>query len=681
MNVIHTLHPGSAAFAQPYEWGNFCIDVQRFGRAIRGELEPSPRLVRQGNHHDLATLIRCAGLRGEPISVDIETLPSNAAEPWTGKDPSRAALRQIGFGLTDQAISIHWEDADETTRLFVKEVLEDEDLVKVFQNGWWFDLPVLERYGMKVVNVEDTRDMRRAVASKSKLSLRYFGSIYTDIHDWKSTEDDDGDDAEDDGLDGKGAWATPDKDAAGEYNALDCAVTSRARRGLASDMDCERSKGAPCDRLYAVHTRLSQIYARANRVGLYVHKGWRGFMHSCLLQSIEEARTALREVTQEDFSCTPDAMRALIYQRHAKPSIKGYGLPDPYDKKMYTDETQKTIKVDENNLLMLLVSGDCPPPLVKAIDAYWHFKGEEKRLGVIKSEKFDQAMSADGRVHPGWNSCGTETMRIACSSPNVMNIEEVLRHIIAPAPGRAFCHVDKSQQELRIMEMVADDHVLYKALQTGDVYTFDALAWYKIDPLKFHPKDDARGPANKKDKKTRTRAKIGHLSRQYGAGDPTAYASALQEDRAISFNEIRLQGKSFVQTYYRTAQYWEAEMARVQECKYSEGRIIGGRLYHPAPPERSKAANFPVQRTAGEMMNLETLDLEDRLRAEVPDAEIVAQVHDAIDVECKESDVEKVKQIMKETHDREWTFCGKTRPFPIDLKVAYSSLDQTWADV
>lgn len=268
-----------------------------------------------------------------------------------------------------------------------------------------------------------------------------------------------------------------------------------------------------------------------------------------------------------------------------------------------------------------------------------------------------------------------------CSSPNVQNIEEILRHVIAPTPGRALVHMDKSQLELRVMEMVADDHILHKALLTGDVYTFDALQWYKIDPKAFHPKDDERGPANKKDKKTRTRAKIGHLSRQYGAGDQTAYASALRQDRNISFNEIRLQGKSFVQTYYRTAAYWEEEMRRVYEKQYSEGRIIGGRLYHPMPPERSKAANFPVQRTAGEMMNLETIELFDRLRDEVPDAELVAQVHDAIDVECKESDVEKVKKIMQETHDREWTFCGKTRPFPIDLKVAYSSLNQTWADV
>jgi hypothetical protein len=61
----------------------------------------------------------------------------------------------------------------------------------VMQNGWWFDMRVLSRYGIKVNNMADTRDMRRAISVTSRLSLGYMGSLYLDIEDWKLKGGDD----------------------------------------------------------------------------------------------------------------------------------------------------------------------------------------------------------------------------------------------------------------------------------------------------------------------------------------------------------------------------------------------------------------------------------------------------------------------------------------------------------
>jgi hypothetical protein len=220
---ILTWSPGHALFGQPYEMGNLACDLARFGRMIRGELEPKPSQLRTwATHHDLASLVKT----GEPLACDIETAPANSAEPWTGKDPTRAKLKTIGFGTCMEALSIYWPDADETTQLMVREVLADAAVKKVFHNGPWFDHRVLNRYGLPTTNFDDTRDMRRVLSSTSRLSLLYLGSIYTDFHNWKDAEEDE-----------EKTWESTDLEKLMLYNALDCIVTARVYRGILRDWE------------------------------------------------------------------------------------------------------------------------------------------------------------------------------------------------------------------------------------------------------------------------------------------------------------------------------------------------------------------------------------------------------------------------------------------------------------
>lgn len=149
---------------------------------------------------------------------------------------------------------------------------------------------------------------------------------------------------------------------------------------------------------------------------------------------------------------------------------------------------------------------------------------------------------------------------------------------------------------------------------------------------------------------------------------------ALRQDPKFTFTMVNTLMAAFDKSYYRTLQYWQEEMARVQEIGYSEGRIIGGRRYYPRPPELKRGTvNFPVQRTAAEQMNLEIIELDKRLKAEVPRARIIIQLHDAIDVECPEKDEEAVCRVMNQVMHREWSFCGVTRMFPVEMKVTRAS--------
>lgn len=122
------------------------------------------------------------------VGCDIETAPCDYKQPWSGKDPTRARLKTIGFGDEEEGISIWWDDASKEVEKEVREILADESITKVFFNGEWFDIPVLHRYEMPVRRWEDLRSLRRALSSTSSLSLRYVVSAYIDAHPWKEAE-------------------------------------------------------------------------------------------------------------------------------------------------------------------------------------------------------------------------------------------------------------------------------------------------------------------------------------------------------------------------------------------------------------------------------------------------------------------------------------------------------------
>lgn len=810
MPKIHALHPNTAFFGLPREGGTFVEDVKRWGRMIRGELGPDLMNAKANGTAEDFEKLRRQGLKGVPLAVDIETGAANSDEPWTGLDPTRARLKTIAIGTTEWGVSVCWADAPATVQETIRRILACEGILKVFHNGPWFDLRVLRRYKLPVRRWEDSRDLRRALSSTSKLSLRYLGSLYCDISNWKDEEK-----AEDDASADEKFWASDDMEKLQVYNAKDTIVTARVWDRLRTDAGSDERVNT----LYQTHKKLSLIAANMHTRGVYVNKPWRNFMGHCVTQSIEEKKEALRTlVGQEDFPCTDHSMRALIYKRHEKDGIKCFGLPDPYDKKMYTNEFLETISVDEGSLLQLMVGGACPPELMPIIEAYWNLQGEKKRLGYIQSDLIDKAIGPDGCLRAGWNSCGTDTGRFSCftgdtlvtttsgpkridsmqvgdrvwtheqrwqpvtqvfaqgvrpiraykfntgaivtcttdhkflcsngswrtiqeiandqieimgssarepgighelrtqphsfsagerqrgtfvtevhsrgfaevfdlevaedhsfevggvlahncSSPNVMNIEQTLRHMLAPKPGYAIVHADKRQLEIRVMQAVAADMMLLDAINSGDLYSAEARTYFNIPP------------EEKVKKGARQSAKIIRLGRQYGAGVKTVYAQALRMDRTFTLSRTQLLVAAFDKRYYRTVQYWHEEMERVRSCGYSESRLMGRRRTYPRPPELSETVNYPIQATAADMMNLELIALDERLRADCPSAHIIIQLHDAIDVECPEEDVPLVERIIDEVMDREWTICGVTRMFGIERKTTYASQEGTWADV
>lgn len=183
-NLLLTYHPTYAAFYNPWKAGEFVNDLQRFKRMLSGKLEPAPTTIIKPTVADYQKLAQS----GLALACDIETRAMPGRPDYEGKDPYRAGLRTIALGTPMLGIAYWWGSDSKVQRVIIN-ILEDSKVIKIFHNGWMFDQPVLIRYGIKVQNARDTRDMRRAVSATSRLSLRHLASIYSDFAPWKENED------------------------------------------------------------------------------------------------------------------------------------------------------------------------------------------------------------------------------------------------------------------------------------------------------------------------------------------------------------------------------------------------------------------------------------------------------------------------------------------------------------
>jgi len=182
--LIVTWHPTYAFFRNPWEWGNFAVDLARFARLIAGTVEKSAVLDTKPS---VETIRRFGNF--DWVAVDIETRPVGDDQPWTGKDPTRARLRTVQLGRPMFGCAFPWNYRHRREAKAFTKLMANPKVLKVWCNGLWFDLRVLARFGVEVVNVADVRDMRRAVSTTSRLSLRYLTSIYSDFPPWKENGD------------------------------------------------------------------------------------------------------------------------------------------------------------------------------------------------------------------------------------------------------------------------------------------------------------------------------------------------------------------------------------------------------------------------------------------------------------------------------------------------------------
>jgi len=295
---------------------------------------------------------------------------------------------------------------------------------------------------------------------------------------------------------------------------------------------------------------------------------------------------------------------------------------------------------------------------------YRGLKQTEKTFG----ENLLDHIRPDGRIHARFHQNGTESGRFSSSAPNLQNIQKkgeegkILRSCFIPEFGHKFIIADYSQIELRIAAEMSGDPTMISILQDpkGDIHRGTASKMYGI-------------PYDKVTSAIRGAAKTLNFGLIYGMSVKT-----LSERLGCSSDEAAEHLKRYEETYPVLMAWLEKQGTGAFESGFS--KTIGGRIrWFPSLDindenyRRMKGfyervgRNHPIQGTSADMTKTSMVFL-DRLFDNYL-ARMINTVHDELCVEVPCKHTIPMAQLVK----RKMIFAGqqylKKVPILVDVKI------------
>ncbi len=304
-------------------------------------------------------------------------------------------------------------------------------------------------------------------------------------------------------------------------------------------------------------------------------------------------------------------------------------------------------------------------PIIPAIMDY-------RMLTKLKStyaEGLMKVICEDGRIRTTFQNLVTATGRLSSTDPNLQNIPvrtdlgAEIRKMFVPKPGCVLVDADYSQIELRVLAHIAEDTVMQEAFRTGmDIHTVTASQVFGVAPEEVTPLQ-------------RRHAKAVNFGIVYGISE-----YSLSEDIGVSWREAKDYIDSYLTHYAGVGRYMKQVVADAREAGFTQ--TLYGRKR--AIPEL-KSANFnirqgaerialntPIQGTAADLIKLAMIRVDNALRREFPEAQLLLQVHDELIVECPEEIAPRVAELVS----REMSAVAKLAvPLTAEAKIGKSWYD------
>ena len=256
-----------------------------------------------------------------------------------------------------------------------------------------------------------------------------------------------------------------------------------------------------------------------------------------------------------------------------------------------------------------------------------------------------KVIADDGRIHTTYKQTETRTGRISSAEPNIQNIPvrtelgREFRRFFVAKEGYKLVDADYSQIELRLLAHISDDKTMIDAFKSGeDIHTITASQVFNMPPEWVTPE-------------MRSSAKAVNFGIVYGIG-----AFSLSKDIGVSVKQADEYIKAYLSKYEGVARYMESTPEEAKKKGYVT-TMFGRRRYIPELKMSNKnvqalgkriAMNTPIQGTAADIIKLAMVKVYARLKAELPEARLILQVHDELIVEARECDAEKAAQILRE---------------------------------
>ena len=274
---------------------------------------------------------------------------------------------------------------------------------------------------------------------------------------------------------------------------------------------------------------------------------------------------------------------------------------------------------------------------------------EYRERAKIKSTYLDALpglVRGDGRIHTTLNQTVAATGRLSSSEPNLQNIptRSELGHRVRQAftvpEGSVFLACDYSQIELRLLAHLSGDEHLVAAFNSGaDFHAATAARVFGVPVEEVTPQ-------------LRSRAKAVNFGIVYGQ-QAFGLATSLKIPRAEAQQMI----DRYFEAYPGVRAYLDESVRLAHERGYAI-TAYGRKRHIREFAQKNKqliafgertAMNHPMQGTAADIIKIAMVRVERRLREEGLRSKLVLQIHDELDLEVPESEVETASALVRET--------------------------------
>lgn len=257
----------------------------------------------------------------------------------------------------------------------------------------------------------------------------------------------------------------------------------------------------------------------------------------------------------------------------------------------------------------------------------------------------EAAVSPDGRMHTTFKQTETRTGRISSAEPNIQNIPvrtEIgrnFRRFFVAGEGKKLADADYSQIELRVLAHLSGDKAMIKTFcDGGDIHTETAASVLNVPPEYITPEQ-------------RRSAKAVNFGIVYGIG-----AFSLAKDINVSVAEAKRYIDDYLTHYSGVKAYMDKVTASAEKDGWAV-TMFGRKRFIPEILSTNKtvkalgkriAMNTPIQGTAADIIKIAMIRVYRRLKAELPEAKLILQVHDELIVEAPETQADKAAKILTE---------------------------------
>jgi DNA polymerase I-like protein with 3'-5' exonuclease and polymerase domains len=248
-----------------------------------------------------------------------------------------------------------------------------------------------------------------------------------------------------------------------------------------------------------------------------------------------------------------------------------------------------------------------------------------------------------GRIHPGFNICGTVSYRLSGFKPYLLNApydEKIMMKNFVCDPGWVGVHADLAAIEPTIIAHYSQDPNLLKVFRDGlgDIYLDLALGMFPNDVelrMGYNPREPVTELIKKTFSRQRKIAKVIHLAVSYTGTKNTVHRNLMKEGINITLWEA----DALVKAYWRTFKKVEQCASRLRELNRKQGHLRNaiGRIIRVPDPDYKDLFNRFVQSSGHDILVMWVMEI-DRLAKEwgIEMRPVVIDIHDSTSWQVEE---------------------------------------------